>query len=369
MKKTISVFLAVLMLLSIIPFAVSAADDSDKQVKFITNVDGIQEIDFSAVIRDKATINKGRIVLDNKGDTDTDPEAVWFDVEIDETGLARFFWNDETGEKYYTYIPLSIYDWEVEIRAVYGNLFDDVESYSFSVTDVYTSTGTETFWASNHPLVEVTKCDGDLVKEMEFCFAPADGPLLPLTVDMEKEIDLTVSFRNTEIRTYTLVPVKYDGEGTLTVSVRNTDGSEGVALHDAKFYIGERSLSLYSFSFLVPHGLFRYNDMESEGFFTTDYTEDEIWNMPVQTVMNIQTSERTEKILDTVLKFIPSTLRYLYALMLIPVLFPFPVTRLYRAIRTSLAAYGYDLDGMVKDAVRSGKVKDVLVSFLRNLFK
>ena len=128
MKKTISVLLAALMLLSVIPFAVSAAEETEQKVQFITSIDELWGIDFSAVIRDKTTINKGRIVLDNKGDTDTASEAVWFDVEIDENGEASFLWYDEDGEKNITYIPLGIYDWEVEIRAVNGNLFDDVEN-------------------------------------------------------------------------------------------------------------------------------------------------------------------------------------------------------------------------------------------------
>ena len=212
-----------------------------------------------------------------------------------------------------------------------------------------------------------TKCDGDLVKEIEFCFAPADGALLPLTVDMEKEIDLWVSLGSMCICTYTLVPIKYD-EGTLTVSVRNTDGSEGVALHEAKVYAEGYSSSLYNFSFLVPYGLFRYNDMVSEGFFTTNYTDDEIWNMPVQTIMNIRVPKLVEKILNTVYKYVPSSLKHLFALTLIPVVFPFPITRLYRAIRTSFAAYGYDLDAMAKEAIRSGEIKDVIVDWIKGIF-
>ncbi|MBQ7546012.1 MAG: hypothetical protein IJT41_03480 [Clostridia bacterium] len=367
MKKMTSVFLAVLMLLSVLPFAAFAAQPEEKQVRFLVNGDEFWGIDFSDVIRDKATINKGKVALYDLDETNEDTEAIWDFVEIDDTGIARFFyWVDS--EKIYDWISLGIYDRTVELRAENGNLFDDVASYSFSIEDVYESIGTETFWVNNyHPIVEVTKCDGDLVKEMEFCFAICDANLLPLTVDMDKEIELTAYFSGTSLCTYRLIPVRYDGNGTLTVCVRNTDGSEGAPLHNAEIFASEAAQSysqtLYSFSFWFQHGLFRYKDMVSEGFGTEFYTDSDVRSLPVQTIVSLRVPTWMG-IAGTALKIIPASMHPLFYAALIPVIYPFPVTRIYRALKKSLAAYGMDTHAVIREAILSGRFVNVILRAL-----
>ena len=371
MKKIISVILAALMLFSVLPLAAFAADSAEQQVRFIVGVDEIIGIDFSGMIRDTSTINKGKIVLDNPGDTDEEWDGIWDFVEIDEDGVALFFYWTDDGEKAYDSIPLGIYHWEAEVRAVDGYLFDDVASYVFTTEDVYDNSDEETFWVSNHPMIEVTKCDGDVVQEMEFNFAPMDADdnrkILPLSVDMEKEITLTVHLLGSLQCKYSLVPVQYDGQGTLTVSVRNSDGSEGVALHHAEIRSGDDYIKYYSFDFLVPYGLFRYRDMESEGFWTTEYTDIELRGMPVWTIVDIHMPNLLTRVAEAIQKLIPSSMRTLFYMALIPLLFPFPITRLYRAFRSSFAAYGIDLDAMVKEAIRSGRLMEVLADYLKTL--
>lgn len=373
-RTILAVCLSALMLLDVLPVAAFAAEPAEKQVRFIVGVDDLLGIDFSGLIRDKSTISKGKIVLDNPGDTDEDWEGVWNFVEIDEAGVARFFYWTDDGEKVYSSIPLGVYNWEAEVRAVNGYLFDDVASYSFSLEDVYASSGMETFWVDNHPLVEVTKCDGDIVREMEFNFAPTDDAyddrdILPLTVDMDKEITLTVYLIGSIQCTYSLVPVRYDGKGTLTVSVRNSDGSEGVALHHAEIRSGDAYVKLYSFDFAVPHGLFRYKNMVSEGFWTTEYTDIELWGMPVWTIVDIHMPNLLVRFAEAIQKLIPSSMRKLFYMALIPVVFPFPITRIYRALRNSFAAYGLDLDTMAKDAIRSGRLMQAIAGMWMDLFK
>lgn len=356
------------MLLAVLPSVAFAAEDTEKQVRFITDIEGLWGIDFSGVIQDEITINKGKIVLDNPGDTDEDREGILDFVEIDENGVARFFSMANDGEKVYDYIPLGIYTWEAELRAVNGNLFDDVASYVFSLKDVYESLGAETFWVDNHPLVKVTKKDGDVVKEMEFCFAPAESSILPLTVDMDKEIGLTAYLYGGIQCTFTLVPVKYDN-GVLTVSVRNKDGSEGAALHEGVVVAdGVNYGSFYSFDFVVPHGLFRYKNMVSEGFWTSEYTNSEIWGIPVQEIVNIRMPKMLMRIAEVVYKAVPTSMYTLFLLTLIPVIYPFPITRVYRAVRKSFAAYGIDLGEMAKDSILSGRLKDAIADMLQNLF-
>ena len=371
MKKIISVLLAALMIVSVLPFAAFAAEPAKKQVRFIVDDDLIWGIDFSDVIRDKTTVNKGKIVLDNPGDTDTEWSGIWDYVEFDEDCVAHFFYYSD-GEKVYDCLYLGVYNWTAEVRAVDGYLFDDAASYSFSIEDVYESLDAETFRLGHYPLVEVTKTDGDVVKEMEFCFAPTDGEddcaLLPLTVDMNKEIEMTVNLLGTLQSTFSLVPVKYDGKGTLTVSVRDHDGSEGVALHFAEIRVGENYRKFYSFEFYVPQGLFRYKNLESEGFVTDNYTDLEIWNMPIWSIVNVQVPNWLVKIGDAILKFIPAPVRALFNLLAVFVVYPFPFSRIYRAARNSFAAYGIDLDAIAKESIFSGRFFAGIGTVLKNLF-
>ena len=376
MKKTISVLLAVLMLLTVIPFGASAAEDTGSNIRFIVEGNCLWAIDFSGMIRDLASVNKGEIKLHRTDDpTLTEEYTFWDYVEFDEKGVAWFYHDADTKEENKAYIFLSDVNWEMTLLPKEGNLFDDVAAYSFTSLDVYKSLGEGTTFTLTCPDIEATKIEGGLVKQLELDFWFEDDnypsiPYLPVTVDMDKEITLTVSIMETIEADYTLVPIAYDDNGKLTVSVHNSDGTEGVALINARMGTDDIYRNVNAFSVFIPEGLFRIIDTDVVSCEIESGFMYGIRNLPEKNIFRVNTSNPILRIAAGIYTRITSEpLRKLFILAIFPLIVPFPVIRILRAVLDVFRSNGITIRSLTGDNIRVRSMEDVLSEVLRGLLE
>lgn len=357
------------MVMSVLPLAAfSAAAAEDGKCRFVIENNYIHSIDFSGMIRDMSTVNQGRLILTKvtDGAAEEDP---WVEfARFDANGAVHFFYVEEGEEFECDVIYLAMVNWQFELCAQKGNLFDDVDVFAFSVADIYETEHRPICPSWYWPDVEISKKDGDLAREITINFNIwKDAPCLPLTLDKTKEVAMIVTAFESAVRlTVNLTPVAYE-DGKLTLSVRGSDSTEGLTLHNEYCDIaGTASGYLYRFSFAFPEGLFVYKDgIRSAEFGTGPYTDD-IGELPIRHDLTLDVPTT---FLRRISKYVPQSLQNAIVVTLLPVVSPFITVYLYRGIWKSLRANGFRFGTIAKDIVRSGGLKDVVRSIYRNLIQ
>lgn len=361
-KKWIALFLAVVTAFSVMTVSVSAEDAQQTQSRFVMDEDGLLAIDLSDQIQDVTTINDG-VLWVNNGDEDYWSEAR-FDSE--QPGLVHFGWFDgELNEFNMNSFGIGGYNFTYTLYAEEGNLYDDVPSYSFTTKDVFDSVSEYTTFYLWYPDVAVAKKDGDLVKELTLNFNPewtGTDDFLMNTVDMDQEITMTAHLFGYTVA-YRAVPVDFK-EGALTVALYDGDKA-GVAMHGLQYTIGTETYSMteYNFTFLIPEGMFRYNDTVVNGEAEYWFWPPEIEGLPNRSVFQVPEWLRR---LGSKLIINEALGNILFKVLRIPLtLILFPV--FYRAIKKSFAAYGLDLNAQFREELRDGGWKILLKNLFSNM--
>ncbi|MBQ7541790.1 MAG: hypothetical protein IJT44_05815 [Clostridia bacterium] len=283
MKRILNVLLAAILMLSVIPFPAFAAKEARPAVRFITKEDRLLAVDFSGMIRDRATITEKTMTVTFSGVG----ESGWCCLaEFDDEGFVCFGYPTVDAAFAPDAIYLGALDYSYTLYAEGGKLFDDVASYTFSVRDIFDRMKNDLeIMHLPYPTVTVSKADGGLVKELTLDFG---ADFLPDSVDTEKAITLTARYDEVKC-TFTAKPVRF-ADGVLTVRLFDANGQEGVALHNLKVIAADGAPDyqyIWTFTFDFPCGMFRYGNANGSLISNVDetlyYFADEIENIPIRT--------------------------------------------------------------------------------------
>ena len=295
-KKWIAVCLAVVMAFSAATVCASAQDVTEQPTSRFRvsgarlTVSRLTAIDLSDQIRDLSTINTGTLIIE-----DEEP-CLWATAEFDpqQPGVVLLGGRNEEGDFYTSDIELTSINYTFTLSAAEGYLYDDVASYSFTVQDILDDqSGTEQTLRLVRADIAVGEKDGDLVKTLTMNFNPewTHSVLLPCTVDLDKEINLTVQLFSSTF-SFRAVPVSFR-DGVLTVALYNGDQA-GVALHGLVASVNEDTdyfSNDCSFGFYIPNDMFRFGENYSVGAQERWYSSDEIEGLPLRSVYNLRLPE------------------------------------------------------------------------------